>query len=85
MIRKLQVQVEMVGLHAVNPPKDFRGSIKFAKDDHLSSHGQRSVNEDECSAPTTHRPTGSKMYMYVLFSDQVATETVEAVALFIES
>ena len=30
MIHKLRIQVQMVGLHAVNPAKDPRGYIKLA-------------------------------------------------------
>ena len=49
----------------------------------LSSHGWRSIKKGECSEPTPIAQH-DQQYMYIFFSDQVATETVEAVALFIE-
>ena len=51
---------------------------------YLQSLRDQIMFEGECSEPTTHRSTGSLIDVFILFPAGVATETIEAVASYLE-
>ena len=149
MIRKIRAKIQLVGLHAINPPRDPRGSIKLSTGDKLAfdmdpinfEFDPRAVNvysvnnislerthighmateftapipnlhwghyfqalmvnevfglprdladyisfEGECVEPTTHRPSGSAIYVFLSFdTDNVTEEVISAVAEYLRS